>query len=186
MRHYMLDLETMSTRPDGAIVAIGAVRFDAADLHEEFYINIDLQSCLDAGLKIDAGTVMWWLKQGDQARAALAQNPQHLNVALLEFSKYLHDGLNPTKDLMANIRVWGNGSDFDNAMLANAYRASLLDQPWPFWGNRCFRTLKSEFDLVGAEMHTRIGTHHQALDDAKHQARHLQAIVRKYNLPLLS
>lgn len=66
--------------------------------------------------------------------------------------------------------VWGNGSDFDNTLLAAAYDACQLTLPWNFWSNRCYRTLKNlrpEIKLVNP------GTAHNALDDSKAQAQHL-------------
>ena len=46
MLDVMLDLETMGTQPDAAIVAIGAVEFDleAAQLGRRFYQPVTLDS----------------------------------------------------------------------------------------------------------------------------------------------
>ncbi len=61
MNHLMLDLETWGTAPGSALRSIGAVFFDLdGKTGETFYRNIDKQSCLDAGLKIDPATVSWW------------------------------------------------------------------------------------------------------------------------------
>lgn len=53
-------------------------------------------------------------------------------------------------------------------------RAAGLEQPWAFWNDRCYRTLKARSELKIA----RTGTHHNALDDAKSQALHLITIWR--------
>jgi len=69
-----------------------------------------------------------------------------------------------------NVRVWGNGAAFDNVILASAYRQANITQPWLFWNDRCYRTVKA---LSPAVTMQRNGTHHNALDDAESQARHL-------------
>jgi exodeoxyribonuclease VIII len=47
-------------------------------------------------------------------------------------------------------------------------------QPWRHWNDRCYRTVKSLYPDVKLE---RVGTHHNAVDDAESQARHLIAML---------
>lgn len=172
----MLDLETLGRAPGCAIVAIGAVQFSIKDrkLGERFYMNIDAASCVKAGLTLDADTVMWWMRQSDAARSALTRNARPLDDALTEFAMWL--GALGEFDTR---KVWGNGPSFDNAILAAAYRAAKIDTPWPFWGDRCFRTIKGLFPSV--TMAERQGVHHHALDDAIHQAEHILKIKESLN-----
>jgi hypothetical protein len=164
----MLDLETMGRRPGCAIVSIGAVDFSLTEgrTGEPFYINVDLESCVEAGLTMDAGTVMWWMKQSEAARSAFTRNAYRLDEALTQFSQYL-ERCGPLND----IRLWGNGPSFDNAILGYAFEAASMEQPWKFWNDRCFRTISGMFPSV--EKRRRGGTHHNALDDAIYQAEHL-------------
>ena len=62
-QNLMIDLETLGTKPNSAILSIGAVYFDKDGLGEEFYANVDLQDSIDSGFDIDASTVYWWLSQ---------------------------------------------------------------------------------------------------------------------------
>jgi len=59
--HIMLDLETFGTDNDSVICSIGAVEFDIVTGKRgmEFYQKIDIQSCLDAGLKVSGQTILW-------------------------------------------------------------------------------------------------------------------------------
>lgn len=188
----MLDLETMGKTPGCAILAIGAVMFRPTvldgvvwrlgEIIDEFYARIDLQSCVDLGLTIDAGTVLWWLEQSSEARAEATcpEGRESLPGALLRFDQWVasrqgikkDDGGNPVHDKF--IEVWGNGSDFDNVILEACYRAVNIPLPWDHFGNRCYRTLKNQFPGVKL---VRAGTHHNALDDARCQARHLMAML---------
>ncbi len=171
-KQVMLDLETMGNRPTSAIVAIGACAFDVETqlISGRFYRTVDLESSMAAGLTVDAGTIIWWLKQGDPAREAITSNSaKTLETALVDFKMWL-------KELGApDAGIWGNGADFDNAILANAYRAIGHPAPWPFWANRCYRTVKNLAPHIKIE---REGVYHNALDDAVSQAKHLMKILR--------
>lgn len=171
----MLDLEAAGVRPTAPILAIGAVSFDMRELKlgDRFYVNVDLQSCLDNGAVIEAGTFLWWLSQSDDARKAITTGQKrHINEALHQFASFLHDKCAPQKD----VRVWGCGSDFDCVLTREHYSRAGLETPWMFWNSRCFRTLKGLYPNV--EPAPRTGTHHNALDDAIYQVEHLFAIRR--------
>lgn len=170
MNDFMVDLETMATTPDAAIVAIGAVAIDLDKLvlGPWFYAGITLESNEKCGRRMSASTIRWWLKQGDEARLAIAEASAYtLSFALHEFTKYL-DSCSSFRDR----RIWGNGVDFDNVILANAYHQN---PPWSFRNNRCFRTVKAMFPMVTMEY---VGVAHNALADATNQANHLIKIQR--------
>jgi hypothetical protein len=166
MSGVMLDLETLGNRPGSVILAIGAVRFGAGRLGEEFYTRVDPQSCIDAGLQMDVSTVMWWMQQSDEARAEVCREGIPLPQALGKFTAWLLS--------LQESDVWGNGASFDNTVLVAAYRACRMELPWPFWRDRCYRTAKALHPHVRLQ---RSGTHHNALDDAKTQALHLMEIL---------
>jgi hypothetical protein len=166
MNAVMLDLETLGTEPGSVIVAIGAVRFNRLAVGKQFYIRVDAQSCMEAGLKLDVSTVLWWLKQSDEARLELCKEGVPLAAALQQFTGFL--------EADEDVEMWGNGAAFDNTLLAAAYKAMHLTPPWAFWNDRCYRTIRALNPEIKA---TRTGTHHNALDDARTQAEHLIAIL---------
>lgn len=165
--HIMVDLETMGTRPDAPITAIGAVAFAEDGIIDTFYRVVDLKSSVDAGATIDPGTVMWWMEQSDEARSALAEPGMSIREALVEFAGFTGDFL--------EAGVWGNGASFDNVILSEAYKRIGMDAPWPFWKDKCYRTVKGIWKDIKLD---RVGTHHNALNDAESQAEHLIAINR--------
>lgn len=169
--NYMVDIETFSTETNAAIVSIGAVfmSFDRGFLGSEFYYSIDLKSSVDSGGHMQPETVGWWMQQSDEARKILFKNTVSLRHALLGLSDFLdsHDG---------DPRVWGNGATFDNVILRSAYKSEKIDFPWHFKNDMCYRT---EVNLnPEIEKDEREGTYHNALDDAKFQARHLFKILK--------
>ncbi len=163
----MIDLETLSIRPNACILSIGAARFYPREIGvmDHFEVFVDPRSCADAGLHIDADTVMWWMHgDRDLARKELMACPRlPLRTALLMFTEWLK-GDRP---------VWGNGATFDNVVLRNAYEACGILTPWTYWNDRCYRTMKSQYPDVKM---VRKGTHHSAAADAVSQAVHLQSI----------
>lgn len=168
MNDAMADLETLGRAPGCVILSIGAVLFSIPEvkLGTMFYANIDTKSCVAAGLTIEDETLAWWKRQGAAATDALKVDRLPLREALTRFSNYCEE-----MGAINDRKIWGNGPSFDNAILAYAYKALGMKQPWPYWGDRCFRTIKGMYAAV--PMAPRTGTHHNALDDALHQARHI-------------
>lgn len=164
--NVMVDLETLGTANNSVIISMGAVAFDnEGNTLSTFYRRIDPQSCVDAGLKVDVSTVMWWMKQSDAARAAFNEKGVPLQIALEEFYLWFPE----------DACLWGNGATFDNVLLTNAYKALGMKTPWPYWGDRCYRTVKALYPEIAAGPFE--GAAHNALDDARHQTKHLLKIA---------
>lgn len=168
MKNIMVDLETLGKGSDAVIIAIGAVEFDETGLGGTFYTNVDPQSCVDIGMKMDVSTVMWWMQQSDAARSAFKDRGVHVGQALRDFSEYIE--ATAGKDA----EVWGNGATFDNVILSNAYQLTKQVKPWQYWADRCYRTLKNLYPGIGYE---HVGTAHNAKDDAVKQAIHASKIL---------
>lgn len=172
-KHIMLDLETMGIRPDAAIIAIGAVVFDHEGTGRTFYIPVQLQSSMDNGGTVDASTIIWWMKQPDAARQLFSDGAAvGLNVALLLFKAWLLDATGSSASAK-EAEVWGNGADFDNVILASAYRNCGIEQPWGTFKNRCYRTFRQMVGGPGKDLPRPGGTAHHAMQDALYQARNV-------------
>lgn len=160
----MVDIETLGKSANACTLAIGACRFDERDILDKFYININIESNIEAGRKIDGSTLRWWLQQNSVALNMLFEDTQSLEFALGAFAGWIR----------SDSCLWGCGAAFDNAILADAYECIGFETPWDFRNDRCYRTMKKlDHNVVEPE---RFGLHHNALDDAIHQARYLQAI----------
>ena len=164
MKNIMIDLETLDHRKTAAIVSIGAIYFDENGVGEKFYQNITIDSCIRSGLTVGGETLKWWFSQSDYARKSLFEETTPLNLALASFSNYVK----------GPVKVWGNGSDFDIAILQNAYNRLNMPLPWKPYDGRCFRTV---CNLTGIKKKHSM-TSHNALDDAIQQATHLIKIIK--------
>lgn len=168
MVHLMLDLETWGTLPGSALRSIGACIFNpnGGDIGNEFYANIDRLSCGVAGLLVDPRTEQWWSEQSPEAQTALEVDPKPIAMVVERFSAFCS---------AARVEyVWSQGSNFDSVLWEAACRGCGRQAPWKFYNTRDTRTA---YDMAGLDTRTiqRVGTHHNALEDARHQARCVQA-----------
>lgn len=166
----MIDLETLDTREGAIVTAIGIVKIemDIPDLLDgsRLYANLDWQEQYDKGRTMSPGTVRWWLGQDKEAQEALLEKPIMSNTAILHTLQMYLSNVNG---------VWGNGADFDCVILRSLFETYDVKVPWRYSDHRCFRTLKNLHCDV--QEPPRDGVHHNALNDAVHQARWLQTIL---------
>jgi hypothetical protein len=162
MTEVMLDLETLGTSPSSVILSIGAVVFDlqsgAINRVDGFYRRIDWDT---DGRTVDADTIRWWMKQSDAARQEVTRSGTTLYDALILLSGWFPAGGT----------VWSNGATFDVVIMEHAFNQMKVHIPWKFWDIRDVRTIKDLSARVALEPDTvRIGTAHNAFDDAVYQA----------------
>lgn len=176
-----IDLETLGTNEDAVILSLGAVVFNInevdsiEDLETEnriFYAKFELGSQVAAGRTIDPDTVMWWMRQGAQARQAFEVGEWgDPAVVLSRFASWLES--------WGVTHLWGNGSGFDcnkTWSLAKTFGIELGGDPknprTGWWNDSDLRTLKRAAKLIAGYDGKDIprGLEHHALADAVYQA----------------
>ncbi|MED8921242.1 3'-5' exoribonuclease [Escherichia coli] len=177
--HLMIDLETMGTNTNAPIVVIGAVFFDpqTGEIGPVFYIVISLADAMNTGAVPDGGTIEWWLRQSSEARAAILTDQVKLKDALSRFREFIN-GYSDEKF----VQVWGNGATFDNAILRTSYERLDIPCPWRYYNDRDVRTIVELGKTIDFDARTVIpfeGVRHNALDDARHQAKYVTATIQK-------
>jgi 3' exoribonuclease, RNase T-like len=172
LKHVMIDLETLGTAVNAAILGIGACTFGHEGEQAQFYLAIDPVSAQRQGGRVDMETVMWWMKQGEEARTAAFEGTAHIGMALSQFSAWIK--------AIGPVKVWGNGASFDIVLLETALQRSRIDIPWTHKDHRCYRTLRSMAD-VPYEQPT---IPHHALHDALAQAKHAEALCKRLGVKL--
>jgi hypothetical protein len=173
MKRVMLDLETYSAASNACILSIGACFFDEEKIGAMFYQPLQCHNQVTSfGRHISANTMKWWSEQSEEARQVFNDpNAVELQHGLQAFRDWVGD---------SNPEMWGNGADFDCVILGNAFEAVGIQKPWSYSNNRCFRTLKNIVKLrPGFGLPARVGTHHNALDDAIYQAQCAQVYLRE-------
>ncbi|EEW1635902.1 exonuclease [Escherichia coli] len=174
--HLMIDLETMGKNPDAPIISIGAIFFDpqTGDVGPEFSKTIDLET---AGGVIDRDTIKWWLKQSREAQSAIMTDEIPLDDALLQLREFIDENSGEFF-----VQVWGNGANFDNTILRRSYERQGIPCPWRYYNDRDVRTIVELGKAIDFDARTAIpfeGERHNALDDARYQAKYVSAIWQK-------
>lgn len=177
--YIVLDLESRSTKPNAIVASIGAVALDA-DLQllpGEFHIP--MAQHLQFPRHEDPETMRWWAEQCPEARYAsvMAAQTELPAQALRDFTAWVKGVAD-----IETVRVWGNGSVFDNVILRSLY--DFVDQipPWHWRNDRDMRTIL-ELHSAAKDVGAFVGVKHIAVDDARHEAKQLaKALTLHQNL----
>ena len=169
----MIDLETLATSPDAAVLTIGAVKFDpfGDDINdpscEKFYVKVDLDSCDRIGLVTSDDTIAWWANQSKEAQEEAFSPEGRIDIV---------DAMNQLyKFCWGAKRVWSHGAAFDIVICEHIFKKINKAFPWNFWQVRCTRTL---FD-IGIDPKRPPVLKHHALEDAWNQAVGVQYVFQK-------
>lgn len=173
--HVMIDLETLSTRQDAAIIQVGAVLFEPVSggkvLNNRGFNRYVLVQ--DGAGAIDHSTVAWWLQQPNARTMGktLEEAAQPLAIVLDDLVRFPQEARDLSWEAIGG--VWAKPSNFDLGVLASAFARFGAAPPWEHWKTMCARTL---FNLVGGQPQVdETGlTRHDALDDAVIQAMAVQ------------
>ena len=174
--HLMIDLKTMGTNPDAPIISIGAIFFDpqTGDMGAEFIKTIDLET---AGGVIDRGAIKYWWKQSREAQSAIMTDEIPLDDALLQLREFIDENSGEFF-----VQVWGYEASFDNVILRRSYERQGIPCPWSYYNDRDVRTIVELGKAIDFDARTAIpfeGERHNALDDARYQAKYVSAIWQK-------
>ena len=182
--HLMIDFETMGTDPETVVVSLGAVCFNKSGILAEGLYHFDLYEQQKAGRTWNASTLQWWMKQDDDARSVFFDKKiERLSMAgfFEQFETMIDCALLEQGEDRDELKVWGKGADFDNAILKNLYLMfhpeGEMAVPWKFWNGRCFRMFSAMTRIT--ERNPMPGVAHNALDDARYQADCVLKILQK-------
>lgn len=171
-----IDMETLSTEHNAALLSIGAVihDFGTGQQVDTFYANITPESSIAAGLDVSESTKAWWAKQGQSAQDVLSVDQRPLRDVLVDFAQWLAGhGVQ---------YAIGNGPRADNQWLESACKAVGMQSPIKYWGDLDMRTLT----FIGTHIlgldhwhNTFKGVKHNALHDAINEAEFCNAVFQK-------
>ena len=167
----MLDLETLSTRPDATILTFGACKFNPygqEDITQGIYFRISVDEQIALGRHVDDNTVEWWGRQAEDVREeALGDGDR---ISLEQFTQELN------RFIVGADNIWAQGPVFDIVILENLYRQMGLPCPWQFWQIRDSRTLLSTH---GDPRDKNKAGLHNALEDCVSQAQAVQYVFKQ-------
>lgn len=182
--HMMVDIETLGSGYDAAIVQVGIVVFDPFDATRDSFPgvrwNVGLHSAMAHGA-VDASTILWWLEQSEEARRNVFFGDGHNLGFVLE-------RLEAFWQRYACTALWANGATFDPVILATAYRKLNKNLPWSHRDVRDMRTLMWMTPVAAKRAYDRWdqtqpqSVRHDALDDARRQVAVVQECLHELGL----
>lgn len=162
MTNFMLDIETLGTKPDAAIVQIGLAQFDK---DKGVLAGINLNVTPHPNASMDFSTVQWWMKQSDEARKSVFEAQFFEPKVVLGTINEWITNLTGDEPLI----IWAKPSTFDIVILESLYRQCDMLPPWKHWNTRCLRTLIDVSGLpLGEQVKPKLA--HNAMSDAEAQA----------------
>lgn len=201
--NVMIDLETLSLSPNAAIIQIATkpFRLDGMDVEKpnggsldapSLLTDVDATTCAMYNFDFDKGTIEWWSKNSLANEAFMSR--YRCSNSILYALEQLSDAFKHWKDETGTdeIVVWSQGTDFDIAVIRNAYRkvfGSESSLPWKYTNTRDARTyfleaaqifapnVEKPYDLIKTE-----GTQHHALADVEWSIKAVQWAYKKFTL----
>jgi len=171
--HISIDIETLGISSSSVILSIGAVVFSRKHgLENEFYQELEGSSQLAEGRTFEDKTLQWWLTGNAKLRGS---EQRELPETLRNLSSFCKS------HMTADSTIWAKGTDFDISILSHAYRQVGLEIPWNYSKVRDLRTIAKLFPPVDLAANL---DPHNALEDAKHQARQILSIALLQNLEI--
>lgn len=185
MKHIMVDIETLSTAVNAAVLSIGAVEFDpmSGKIERGFYRELDLSA--QKNRHIDASTVQWWVKQclvNTDNIAFLTKPDSHKNTltfVLFELGSFItgnEDNYVERAEGYEKIALWACDPDFDIAILADLYKEHNLPTPWKYSEPKSVRTVRMLTQIAGMEIPVQEADHN-ALNDCIRQAKEVSYFI---------
>lgn len=184
-KHFMVDIETLSTAVNAAVLSIGAIEFDpmTGKIEREFYYELDLS--YQTNRHIDANTMQWWIKQclvnTDNIEFLSKNNREKDAVAyvLQELGAFINGGKEYAMTRVEGyekLSIYACDPDFDIAILNDLYKDNGLPSPWRYSELRSVRTIRELIKIAGMEVPHQ-EANHNALDDCIRQAKEVSYFI---------
>ena len=140
----MIDIETLSTEKNAAIVSIAAKKFNPFSPEndgETLAIFVDIEDCKALGLHQSDSTIEWWKKNDAEIYKYNFESTPRL--PLKEAVEQLNNFIR------GSTRYWCQGMNFDCPILENAFRVVEITPAWKYWQWRDARTISKLHPAVG-------------------------------------
>lgn len=141
MKRIMFDLETLSTFPNAAVIAIGVVvREDSIRYPQARSWFIDRNLVIGHE---DPVTLEWWNMQDPRVRNQVFGGNQLPREVLVELNGFLlSNGVHP--DRTEDVRCYASPAMFDFPILRHQYQQLGIIPAWSWRTERCLSTLMKE------------------------------------------
>lgn len=151
--HLILDIETLSTKPNAVVLSLACVpfQFEVTRSFDEyikrgFYVKLEVESQFKVGRRAQKETVDWWLMQSAEARLVTKPSDEDVDTraALAMFSDYVKH-IRENDGFDNDCFVWSRGSNFDFPIMESLHDSYQLHPPYSTLSIRDLRTM---FDVL--------------------------------------
>lgn len=177
MKRIMIDLETLSTFPNAAVIAIALAMWDDKAPKEirarAWFIDPDFSIGHS-----NPETRDWWNEQDPQVRKRVFGGNETPRDVFQSVNLFVNGFVSSDEE----VRVYADPATFDFPILQSQYQALGLPFPWSWRNQRCLRTMKKELaDNTGIEIEeVASAIPHDPMPDALAQVQELQTILQVY------
>lgn len=174
LRDIMLDFETMATSQDTKILSVGLVKFNlqTGEIGKDLYCRFDINRGANRFRYEDhapGGTMEWWGRQDAGVRKEAFSGQMNINHFV---TKLLPEFLPP------GARMYGNGANFDVAILDNLHAQLRLPTPYKFWNVLDVRTFVEIGKGIEEKGRLPEGIAHHPIYDCKFQIEYVCRIYK--------
>lgn len=184
LAHVVLDLETLGVENNARIISIGAVGLNTGlQVIGYFYMPVKLDDLLGYHFSVDVSTFNWWMQQSRDARDALnLVGGFNIKSAISYFCEWL--GVNSLESDKSTpklqTKLWGNGPEFDNIILKNAFACTSTTWPFAYNSAQSLRTIRYINDTLDLDVEfPEPYIKHHALYDAEAEAIYFQNVMKR-------
>lgn len=174
--NIMLDIETLSSKPNGIILSVAAVPFyfevESPSL-APFQMNCSIDEQYAKGRHIDTPTLQWWMHQPRfKERYKDQHHPTYVLHGLVYAIENWKKGFNAkSKD----VRLWAKSPSYDLVMLKSLADDFYVKLPWKFYQERDVRTL---YELGDIDNNSLPDAPHNPIEDCNLQIKYC---IKAYN-----
>ena len=198
MKNLMIDIETISLRPNAVVWSIGIQPFSFVDglpvcagRGEFHYLDPteQMERVAVSGAHISETTVQWTMTHGDantfapwyaRFQAEFSNGPQHAPgnwpYACMKV-KHLHQLLSKLASPENDCLFWAKGKEFDLGILKHMFAECQMPPPWHYRNAMCMRTMDGILRSLGVPV-PKISGGHNAIADAQAQVKGLAEMMQ--------
>ena len=181
IRHFSIDNETLDTVATAHLLSIGiACEYDGKTHSMIVYPDWSEQEAL--GRTQSKSTLEWWGKQDPALKGATFASAKASTMPAAECLHQVNQFILGHSKGADEIRVWGNGSEFDIAQLEHLSSQTAIKPVWAYYLASSQRTIQDIAKLMGIEYNKADffdGQAHDAEADARAQVRLINHLWNK-------
>lgn len=176
MKHIMMDIETMGTGADAAVISVELCVFDpkTGEVGAKAEFHSTFGAMRDIGRKFEPDTVKWWMQQDSEAQQGLFRDDADVDAGVFcrKIGRWIENIGEPR-----HLRIWAKDPTFDVMIMRSLFERCEVKWTGRFWHEYSVRTMLLMGKALKIDDVERVGFAHGALNDAVHQAKQVMNVM---------